>query len=259
MDPIPDIEIRSIYIPSAPNSLLQPSVYTPGAPPVTVQIGVPIIQIPGCVEAHDDNKQSKTLVDNDPEGSKVFCDGQVPSYRAMDYVPEQLIITKEQEAPPVNTDTNTGDLETPQPEIPDIPPDKKEKEEDVPCPGPNDQRIGDLRNAQAKEKVVGHEIKDGKCITLYEETTVVDRYVPTPAQVVNTAQIAVVAATVPLLIAVVKPAVAQLIKRIPKLLGRKSNEVLSLSQRLARQRSLNRDQKLKNQLGQTKRKKMKKK
>ena len=98
MDPIPDIEIRSIYIPSAPNSLLQPSVYTPGAPPVTIQIGTPIIQMPGCVEAHDDNKQSKTLVNNDPEGSKVFCDGQVPSFRAMDYVPEQLIITKEQEA-----------------------------------------------------------------------------------------------------------------------------------------------------------------
>ena len=256
MDPIPDIEIRSIYIPSAPNSLLQPSVYTPGAPPVTVQIGVPIIQMPGCVEAHDDNKKSKTLVNNDPEGSKVFCDGQVPSFRAMDYVPEQLIITKEQEAPPVNTDTNTGDLETPSSEIPDIPPDKEEKKEEVPCPGPNDQRIGDLRNAQAKEKVVGHEIKDGKCITLYEPTTVVDRYVPTPAQVVNTAQIAVVAATVPLLIAVVKPAVAQLIKRIPKLLGRKSKEVLSLSQRLARQRLSLKDQKLKNQSGQ--RKKMKK-
>ena len=132
MDPIPDIEIRSIYIPSAPNTLLQPSVYTPGAPPVTIQIGTPIIQIPGCVEAHDDNKKSKTLVDNDPKGSQVFCDGQVPSYNAMDYVPEQLIITKEQEAPPVNTDTNAGNLETPQPEIPDIPSDKKEIKEDPP-------------------------------------------------------------------------------------------------------------------------------
>ena len=72
---------------------------------------------------------------------------------------------------------------------------------------------------------------------------------------VNTAQIALVAATMPLLIAAVKPAVAQLIKRIPKLFGRKTKEKLSLSQKVARQRSSLKDQKLKNQLGQTKRKK----
>ena len=73
MDPIPDIEVRSIYIPLTNNSLLQPSIYTPVAPPVTVQIGTPIIQMPGCVEVHDDNKKSKTLVNSDPKGSKIFC------------------------------------------------------------------------------------------------------------------------------------------------------------------------------------------
>ena len=254
MDPIPDIQVRSIYIPKTSNSLIQPSIYNPGAPPVTVQIGVPIIQLPGCVEAHDDNKKSKTLVNSDPKGSKIFCDGQVPSYNAMDYVPEQLIITKEQAPPPVNTDTNTNNLETPQPAIPDIPSNKDEVKEDPPCPGPNDQRIGDLRNAQGKEKVIGHEIQNGKCITLYEATTVVDKYIPTTAQVVNTAQIALVAATMPLLIAAVKPAVAQLIKRIPKLLGRKKKEILSTSQKLARQRSEFQDQKKKNQIGQKKKK-----
>ena len=255
MDPIPDIEVRSIYIPLTNNSLIQPSIYTPVAPPVTVQIGTPIIQMPGCVEAHDDNKKSKTLVNSDPKGSKIFCDGQVPSYNAMDYVPEQLIITKEQAPPPVNTDTNTENLEAPQPEIPEVPSDKEEIKEDPPCPGPKDQRIGDLRNAQGKEKVIGHEIQDGKCITLYEETTVVDRYIPTSAQVVNTAQIAVVAATVPILIQIVKPAVAQIIKRIPKLLGRKNKEILSTSQKLARQRSEFQEQRKKNQIGQKKRKK----
>ena len=255
MDPIPDIQVRSIYIPKTSNSLIQPSIYNPGAPPVTVQIGVPIIQLPGCVEAHDDNKKSKTLVNSDPKGSKIFCDGQVPSYTAIDYVPEQLIITKEQAPPPVNTDTNTNNLETPQPTIPDIPSNKDGVKEDPPCPGANDQRIGDLRNAQGKEKVIGHEIQNGECITLYEATTVVDKYIPTTAQVVNTAQIALVAATMPLLIAAVKPAVAQLIKRIPKLLGRKKKEILSTSQKLARQRSEFQDQKKKNQIGQKKRKK----
>lgn len=255
MDPIPDIEVRSIYIPLTNNSLLQPSIYTPVAPPVTVQIGTPIIQMPGCVEVHDDNKKSKTLVNSDPKGSKIFCDGQVPSYNAMDYVPEQLIITKEQAPPPVNTDTNTENLEAPQPEIPEVPSDKDKVKKDPPCPGPKDQRIGDLRNAQGKEKVIGHEIQNGECITLYEATTVVDKYIPTTAQVVNTAQIALVAATMPLLIAAVKPAVAQLIKRIPKLLGRKNKEILSTSQKLARQRSEFQEQRKKNQIGQKKRKK----
>ena len=256
MDPIPDIQIRDIQSLPVPY-LFQPSTSIPYAPPVTVNIGVPIINMPGCVETHEDNKKSTTLVDNDPKGSKTFCDGTMPSYRPMDYVPEQLIITKEQEAPPVNTDTNTENLETPKADIPDIPSDKKETEEDVPCPGPKDQRIGDLRNAQGKEKVIGHEIQNGECITLYEETTVVDKYVPTTAQVVNTAQIAVVAATVPLLIAVVKPAVAQFIKRIPKLLGRKKKEKYSTFQKRMIQRSMNADQKKKNQMGQTKKKKAK--
>ena len=157
--------------------------------------------------------------------------------------------------PPVNTDTNTENLEAPQPEIPEVPSDKDKVKKDPPCPGPKDQRIGDLRNAQGKEKVIGHEIQNGECITLYEATTVVDKYIPTTAQVVNTAQIALVAATMPLLIAAVKPAVAQLIKRIPKLLGRKNKEILSTSQKLARQRSEFQEQRKKNQIGQKKKKK----
>ena len=83
----------------------------------------------------------------------------------------------------------------------------------------------------------------------------VDKYVPTPAQVVNTAQIALVAATMPLLIAAVKPAVAQLVKRIPKLLGRKNKEQYSTFQKRMIQRSLNADQKKKNQTGQSKKRK----
>ena len=59
----------------------------------------------------------------------------------------------------------------------------------------------------------------------------------------------------PLLIAAVKPAVAQLIKRIPKLLGRKNKEILSTSQKLARQRLEVQEQKKKNQLGQKRKKK----
>ena len=208
--------------------------------------------MPGCVEWHPDDKRAGNLPLEDKDGVRTLCpNGQYPSYDAMDYTPENLIIT-EQVAPPPFKETETPSPPTPETDIPDIP---NEEKEDVECPGPKDQRIGDLRNAQGKEKVIGHEIRNGKCITLYEETTVVDKYVPTTAQVVNTAQIAVVAATMPLLIAAVKPAVAQFIKRIPKLLGRTNKQQYSTFQRKMIQRSLNAEQKKKNQMGQQKKRK----
>jgi hypothetical protein len=252
---IPDIQVNPINVPYVVPQTIYRAPEIPAAPPVTVNLGFPIIDMPGCVEWHPDDKRAGNLPLEDKDGVRTLCpNGQYPSYDAMDYTPENLIIT-EQVAPPAFNEAETPPPPTPETDIPDIP---NEKKEDVECPGPKDQRIGDLRNAQGKEKVIGHEIRNGECITLYEETTVVDKYVPTTAQVVNTAQIALVAATMPLLIAAVKPAVAQLVKRIPKLLGRKSTEVLSLSQKAARQRSSNLEAKKKNQMGQIKRKKKKK-
>ena len=222
-------------------------------PPVVLQIGNPIVDMPGCVKAHQDNQYHKSglpvdrnLVEQDPDKAMTVCDATVPSYDAMNYEPEQLIITREQEVPPV----------APPPEVdpPEVPPTGDLGGEETPCPAPNQPRLGDL-SQDGSEKVVGHEIKNGECVTLYEATTIVDQYVPTPAQVVNTAQIALIAATMPLLIAAVKPAVAQLVKRIPKLLGRKNEEQYSTFQKRMIQRSLNADQKKKNQTGQSKKRK----
>ena len=252
MSDIPDIQVNPINVPYVVPRAIYRAPEIPVAPPVTVNLGFPVVDMPGCVEWHPDDKRAGNLPIEDESGVRTLCpNGQYPSYDAMDYTPENLIIT-EQVAPPPFKETETPPPPTPETDIPDIP---NEKKEDVECPGPKDQRIGDLRNAQGKEKVIGHEIRNGECITLYEETTVVDKYVPTPAQVVNTAQIALVAATMPLLIAAVKPAVAQLVKRIPKLLGRKSEEQLSTSQKMARQRSSNQEAKKKNQMGQVKKRK----
>ena len=254
MSDIPDIQVNSIEVPYVPPWLIQTTPPAPVAPPVTVNIGFPIIDMPGCVEWHPDDKRAGNLPVEDKDGVRTLCpNGQYPSYDAMDYTPENLII-QEQVAPPAFNEAETPPPPTPETDIPDIP---NEEKEEVECPGPKDQRIGDLRNAQGKEKVTGHEVRNGECITLYESTTVVDKYVPTPAQVVNTAQIALVAATMPLLIAAVKPAVAQLVKRIPKLLGRKSEEQLSTSQKMARQRSSNQEAKKKNQMGHVKKKRKK--
>ena len=57
MDPIYDIGISDItvYIPE-PNSV-HPPVLPNIHPPITVDLGFPVVEIPGCVEAHQDNNR----------------------------------------------------------------------------------------------------------------------------------------------------------------------------------------------------------
>ena len=105
-------------------------------PSVTTQIGFPIVEIPGCVKMHKDNQDKvsglpfdKDLVNQDEKGSTTLCPhGEYPTYDAMDYTPEQLIIQRE----------NTTTLlfhpppEVAPPEIPDT--GNVGGQEEVPCP-----------------------------------------------------------------------------------------------------------------------------
>ena len=55
---IPDIQIKGgdidiIRIPMTPDYLLEPPQALQVQPPITNQIGVPIVDVPGCVEAHE--------------------------------------------------------------------------------------------------------------------------------------------------------------------------------------------------------------
>ena len=86
---IPDIQIKGgdidiIRIPFTPDYLLEPPQALQIQPPITNQIGVPIVDIPGCVEAHEVD-ENNMLEGDDPKGVKTFCDGQVPSFNPIDY------------------------------------------------------------------------------------------------------------------------------------------------------------------------------
>ena len=87
---IREIKIRALDIPSISNVYAEPSVALPPVSPVTLRLGTPIVDLPGCVEAHPDSGKSKTLVDNDPEGTLTYCDGTVPSFNPIDYAPEGM-------------------------------------------------------------------------------------------------------------------------------------------------------------------------
>ena len=196
-------------------------------PSVTTQIGFPIVEIPGCVEMHKDNKDhvtqlpfDKDLVNQDEKGSTTLCPhGEYPTYDAMDYTPEQLIIQRETPAPPVEP---PPEIEAP--EIPDT--GDLGKKEDVPCPGPGNLRVGDITQS-GDERVVGHKLSDdGKvCETLYEPTTPIEKFIPSTNQATNALAIAVIATAgataTPIILRIVKPILTKIWKTIQKKMGKK--------------------------------------
>ena len=229
MEPIQKIDVPNITIPQfGTNEVWLNGVpFVPSNhPSVTTQIGFPIVEMPGCVKMHQDNKDHVTrmpfdhdLVNQDEDGVTTLCPhGEYPTYDAMDYQPEQLIITREVPPPPVE----------PPPTPPEFTPEAipEAKQEDVACPGPGQLRVGDLTQS-GDERVIGHELsEDGKtCVTLYEATTAVEKFIPSANQATNTLAIAVIATAgataTPIILRIVRPILKKLWDTIQKKLGRK--------------------------------------
>ena len=219
MTEIPEIRVQNVDIPR----IQAPSIYNyvphTQTYPFILHIGSPIVDMPGCVKFHPDsadNRETPNLKEEDSQGTKVLCDGQYPMYDAMDYTPEDLLIQVDTPPPVVQ----------PPPEIdpPEVPPTGDIGAEEVPCPGPNNLRVGDL-TLSGDERVTGHELSaDGKvCVTLYEPTTTAEKFLPSPNQASTTLAIAVIAtagaAATPLLLRLIKPAVKKAIATLQKKIG----------------------------------------
>ena len=214
--------VPNLYVPNWARS--QP-VTDHLVPPVVVNVGVPIINLPGCAKMHKDNQRhkngipiDKNLMEDDPSEIMTLCDAGYPTYDAMNYEPEQLIITREAPPPVVS----------PPPDVdpPEVPPTGDlGADEEVACPGPGQLRVGDLTQA-GDEKVTGHELSaDGKtCITLYEPTTAAEKFLPSTNQATTTLAVAVIAtagaAATPLILRIVKPILTKIWKTIQKKLGK---------------------------------------
>ena len=227
---VKEVNIPNIYLPDWMSR--QPNVDRL-VPPVVLNIGNPIVDIPGCVKMHRDNQYhnnglpiDRNLVENDPDRAMIVCDAEVPSYDAMNFEPEQLIITREAPVPNVRP---------PDVEAPEVPPTGDlGVQDDVPCPGPGQLRVGDITQS-GDERVIGHRlIENGKtCETLYEPTTNIEKFLPSVNQTTTTVAIAVVAtagaAATPLLIRVIKPIIKKIWTTIQKKLG-KDVKRLSISE-----------------------------
>ena len=112
----------------------------------------------------------------------------------------------------------------------------------IECPAKDQQyRLGDIRNAKAKEKVIGFEVVGDKCLEVWGPTNIADKFLPSPSVAATTFGITVVATTAatltPILTKALKPIFKQLIKKVKKLFGKKQ-KVLSTFERRKNQRSL---------------------
>ena len=223
---IPDIQIKGgdidiIRIPMTPDYLLEPPQALQVPVPVTTQIGVPIVDIPGCVEAHEVD-ENNMLESDDPKGVKVYCDGQAPSFNPIDYNANKLKYEYEPQVPPISPTPDAPDTKTP--EIP-----KKGATVEIKCPTEAQELkepIGTIVDA-GKKKIVEYRLVGKECIPIKEDLKIPDQIIkaiPSAGQVTTTASIAVVAtaaaAATPFLLKVVKPIVKQIIKRVQKALGK---------------------------------------
>ena len=243
MAEIPEIRIRSINLPQIPDYLIEPPQAIPSSVPVTVQIGFPIVDLPGCVEAHETNNAKNNQIKNDDErGVLTFCDGHIPSFNPINFNEEVELPTPKPPVPPYKAPEVPGIPEIPTNAIP------KPVKQEILCPGPNAPRIGDIAQNK-KEKVSGFELQtvNGQqiCVTLYEPIPFTEQYLPAPQVVASTAGIAAVATTsallakpiADLLLKVVKPLVKKMIKKVAGKI-RKNEQQYSVSERREIQREL---------------------
>ena len=170
----------------------------PDAPPVTLQLGMPVVDMPGCVPVHPDAKLNPSLLQDDPGRVGTYCPhGQLPSFRPMEFTPSEFVLIESEEP---QADDGSADSEPAAPQLPTIPrlPESDEKTAEV--------------KAEVEPKPFIEKVVDG---------------LPSVEAVVTTTTIAVVATTSALvakpladiILKTIKPTVKKTMKAIAKLRG----------------------------------------
>ena len=179
-----------------------------------LNVPLPSIKLPGCVRYHRDASPKNTaLYNDDPTGTMISCPyGSMPTFEPLLYDRRKIEIVESKEQEKRQETNETKQAPTARPELP-----KEKKKIVIPeCPGPKDQRRGDYRNAKKLEIVVGHRLDGTECITLYEPVNFKDQYIPSANQFVGVFSLALVGASAPLVLQLVKPIVKQVMTKLTK-------------------------------------------
>ena len=181
-------EIPSIQI---PKSLIPPINSLPNTPHITRQLNI----------------------------AKPGFDFIIPSYIPLEYNPKKMQYVQKERAPNPSEPEPPPEAELPGEDV--VPP-----ENEIDCPAKDQAyRLGDLKNAEAREKVISFEIVNDKCIEIWGPTSLADKYLPSPSVAATTFGITIVATSAatltPILTKALKPLFKQVITRVKKLLGKK--------------------------------------
>jgi len=226
-NPIPDVNIFDSNI---------PQVFTGYPIPVTVNLGFPVVDMPGCVET----RETDDLREVDPRGNMVFCDGQVPSFNPPTFEPNQMLPTQRP-----NVDTRQPKA----PAAPDLPiPKTPAATAKIDCPTAEQQAKEPVGTyiEEFRKKVTDYQLIGNQCIQITEKVSIPEQVIaglPSPGSVVMTGGIAVIATTSALmakpladiLLKVIKPTVKKVMKKIAKIRG-KVDPILSVAERQDLQR-----------------------
>ena len=260
MSKIREIKVREIDVPEIPNWAIAIPESIPVFSPITQQIitgqiGFPVMDVPGCVEARETSNNDNLVIDAE-NTNLLLCDpGQQPSFTPMDYSPDSTPpVAKNVMLPPPldqpkseskSTNNNnisdgaidpSGGPQLPAPRTPD------------PCPRPDDPPIGSKGKFGTARVESYYRDASGECKikwTAEKPQDVAFTYLPPPPVALTTAAIAATAVTSSVLIKplsdallkIVKPLTKRLIKRVLSRLGKKP-KVLSVRERRLEQKAL---------------------
>ena len=249
MPEIPEIGVGRIGVPEIPTwRSIQPQSL-PSEPPITLMLGFPVGDIPGCVETRNSQPGNPDAYTTDPKGNFTVCDGTMPSFpAALDFTPGTL--TYGSAKPPVidpkeKPAASQQPVKSPPPAA--APADILNLDTELPCPPPDAIPIG-AKNKLQTAVITGYKRVDGECKPQFKSLdipAILGNHLPGSPVVVTTATIAAVATTAAIfakplgdiLLKVIKPLVKKTIKKIKEKLGKKV-VVESACQRRKFQRSL---------------------
>jgi len=239
--PIPDIGISANTIRDIDIRDIPITFYTESVPslPDGVSMQLPVIQMPGCVEAHADSELSPALTENDPSRVAIFCDAGMPTFNSMNYTPELSVIHPKTQVPKVG-----GNAEPDKPEAPAIPPAMATPKQPISTANTESNRSS---KPQCEDKEI---LVKGQCITVVrpegKTMEIVSQYLPPLEAATTTATIAIIATVSALLakpvsdflLKLIKPMIKKIIAKIKKAMGKKVKP-RSLRERTLAQRSRN--------------------
>jgi len=245
---IPEIGVERIGVPEIPTWRNIPPQSLPQEPPITLMLGFPVAEIPGCVETRNTQPGNSSAYDNDPRGNFVVCDGTMPSYDAMDFTPGTLIYGAAKVPTPgaKKKPADTQPAKSPSPDVPQSP-DIPNLYTELPCPPPDAIPIG-AKNKLQTAVVTGYKLVNGECETQFKSLdipAILGNHLPGTPVVVTTATVAVVATSAAviakplgdILLKTIKPLVKKTIKKIKEKTG-KATPIESAWQRRRFQRYL---------------------